>query len=75
MPGELGSIVEGDGAPEGLGQVGQHVRQMACGSAGLSILWPVDDHEPGGAFMGDQDGLGFADHRRQEGARSRSGDA
>ena len=45
MPGELGSIVESDGAPEGFGQVGQHVRQMACGSWGLSILWPVDDRD------------------------------
>ena len=60
MPGKFGSIVKGDGASEGLGQVGQHVRQMGCGSWGLSVLWPVDDREPGGAFMRDEDGLAIA---------------
>ena len=57
MEGKLRTIVESDGAPHGGRQGRQHIYQMACGAVGFSILRPMDDGEPGGPFMGDQDGL------------------
>jgi hypothetical protein len=57
VPGELGSVVEGDGS-EHVGRHGfEDIGECLCGRFGLEVGGPGDEGDPGASFVGDEDRL------------------
>lgn len=57
VQGELGSIVVGEGASERRRQPRQPLVQLLGGWLGFAAGWFGEQHEAGGAFLSDEDGL------------------